>query len=60
MTAKILLLKMIGDKLHAEHFIGDNAPRDHTYRGFRIQDTVGDSYIYLNLGEKRCSRIIIA
>ena len=50
-TLKILLFKMIGNKLHAEHFPGEVAPRDHTYRGLRIQNTVGEHYIYLNLGE---------
>ena len=48
-TAKILLFKMLGNKLHAEYFTGRES-RDHTYRGMRIQDSVGESTFYLGLG----------
>jgi hypothetical protein len=57
-TAKILLLKMLGNKLHMENFGPDREPRDHTYRGLRIQDTVGHHLVYLNLGKMSSKSIL--
>jgi hypothetical protein len=50
-TAKILLMKMIGNKLHLDNFTEGIEPRDHTYRGLRITNTVGEKLVYLSLGE---------
>ena len=46
----MLLLKMLGNKVHTTLVEAGADPGDICYRGLSLQDTVGESLVYLSLG----------